>query len=243
MINREQKAEKKDDPKVETPPTASRAEPAPGPKGASVANAKEKEREKLRAAEEKRQREEEAEDGIRNAVPLRAPPFGKGTGDDPTWSNIDEFSGRMRELATNEFKLREAQNTVFRSTFDMQQVSHKPSIKSILARNAIGASSKYDFDRGDYTLDLMLWYGSFYGESSLGGPVYDTCKLLGGVKVDAETAQAWRKGIDDGTLSLTVWYRFLAVEQASWKDSRRWGNLEHSLVFRVEIVKFAAGSR
>jgi hypothetical protein len=200
----------------------------------------EKEKEQLRLQEEKRQ----AEEAIQKATVLQAPPFGMGTPKDPRWSNIDEFAQRMRDLASNEFKFREAKTTVFRSTFNQKNVNYSAQIKWFLARNAVVAPGNYDFDAGHYSLDLVFWQAIYeenrFGDGPVSPRVEDTCKLRATIKVDAKTAQRWREAFDNSTFSVTIWYRLARIDQGAWKQNPRWTTpmLAHDIVFSVEVLKF-----
>lgn len=221
-------------------PSDSKAEPNMESKKNEERAKADKEKERLRLKEEAKQ----AEEAIRNANVLQAPPFGKGMAKDPTWSNIDAFAQRMRDLASNEFKFREAKTIVFQSTFNQKNVNYSPQIKWFLARNAVVAPGKYDFDAGDYSLDLIFWQAIYeenrFGDGPVSPHVDNTCKLRATIKVDAKTAQHWRESFDSGTFSVTIWYRLSKINQGSWRQNPRWTTpmLAHDIAFAVDVLKF-----
>ena len=232
-----------------TPPVQTqKALPASEPKVDPNLEAKKRDdvaREKL---EEERKRieaqKQQAEAALRDAIVIQAPSLGKGGPKDPTKSNYDDFASRMRDLSGNEFKFRESKGAVFRSTFNQSDQNYTASIKYYFARNAIVSPGKYDFDKGEYAIELVFWQ-SLYEEMKFGdGPVSprvdDSGKLLATIKVDPKTAQKWREALDKGTFSLTIWYRLTKIEKAEWKQNPRTkaSELYHDISLVIDVIKF-----
>jgi len=197
----------------------------------------EKERvEKARLEEERTQ-----EEAIRNATVLQAPPLEKGK-----YHETGDFGRMMKDLAENEFKFREAKGQVYRSTFNQRTLENTPILKRFHARNAVVTPGRYDFGSGTYFLDLMFWQALYLEkkmpEDVVNNPTTnDICLLNAALKVDAKTAQRWREAIDQGTFSLTVWYRFVKVERGTWRQNPHWNPvpmLAHDIAFNVDVLKF-----
>jgi len=200
-----------------------------------------KKAEKARLEEERKQ----AEEAIRNATILQAPPLEKGK-----YHETGDFGKMMKDLAENEFKIREAKTQVYRSTFDQRTLQSTPILKRFHARNAVVSPGRYDFDSGNYILDLVFWQALYMEKKKPADVVNnprtnDICLLSATFKVDAKSAQRWREAIDKGTFSLTVWYRLAKVERGNWKQNPHWDPvpmLAHDIAFNIDVVKFEESS-
>ncbi len=185
-----------------------------------------------------RDEEREAQLGvIRDAVALEAPPLGQGRA-----SNLAEFAGRMRTLATDEFAFEDARKQVFVATFDRRNLSNSPTIGTIQGRNVLAFPGEYDFDRRTYALFPSLWYdhqtGREFGDRFFPEET-DSCLLVATIPLDEVAARRWKAAFDDGTLRLTLWFRFLSVERRGGRASTRHpGMAANDLVFRVEVLAY-----
>jgi len=184
--------------------------------------------------------EKQVEESIRNAIALQAPPLEKGK-----YADTGDFGKKIRNLVTNEFAFGEAKNQVYRSTFNQKQLEYSALLKNFHARNAVVGPGKYDFDSGDYFLDLIFWQALYEEKRQQEGQVNprtdDICRLQTAVKLDAKTARRWREAIDKGTFSLTIWYRMAKIERATWQQNPHWNPVPmpaHDIAIAVEILKF-----
>jgi hypothetical protein len=114
-----------------------------------------------------------AEESVRKATALRAPPLEKGK-----YHETGDFGKTMKDLSENEFKFREAKARVYRSTFDQRTLVSTPILKRFHARNAVVTPGRYDFDAGLYFLDLVFWQ-ALYEEKQIAegkiNPARTTC--------------------------------------------------------------------
>jgi len=184
------------------------------------------------------------QDLISTAIALQAPPLEKGK-----YADAGEFGKMMRNLVANEFVFREAQNQIYRSTFNQKQLEYSALLKTFHARNAVAVPGKYDFGRGYYFFDLIFWQALYEEKRLQEGPVNprtdDVCKLQTAIKLDAKTAQRWREAIDKGTFSVTVWYRMTKIERGVWQQNPHWNPVPmpaHDIAIDVEILKFEEDS-
>ena len=178
------------------------------------------------------------EKAIKSATPLQAPPLVKGKG-----TNINEFTPSIRKLASDEFAFKDAQRQVSRGTFSRRNIESSPLIKLTDCRNALVFSGTYDFDKKQATWMLHLWH-IHWGEKMIGNSSYpevtDTCALAASFNLEEAVARKWRDAFDRGSLSPTVWFRPVAVRDASWKVHPRWtdGTQAHNIVLDVEVIHF-----
>lgn len=196
--------------------------------------------EKARLEEERKQ----AEEAVRNATILQAPPLEKGK-----YHETGDFGKMMTDLADNEFKFREAKDQVYRSTFNQRTLESTPILKRFHARNAVVTPGRYDFDAGLYFLDLLFWQALYeekkIAEGKINPRTNDVCSLSATFKVDGKTAHRWREAIDKGTFAVTVWYRLAKVERGTWMQNPHWNPvpmLAHDIAFNVDVVKFEESS-
>lgn len=60
--------------------------------------------------------------------------------------------------------------------------------------------------------------------------------------LDEKTARNWREAYDHGSLSLSVWFRPVKVQKATWKNHPRFNNgtQTHDIAIEVEVLRFEA---
>ena len=178
------------------------------------------------------------EKAVKNSTPFQAPSLVKGKG-----TNINEFTPGIRKLASDEFAFKDAQRQVYRSKFSRRNIESSPLIKLTDCRNALVFPGTYDFDKKRATWLLHLWH-IYWGEKTIGNSPYpevtDTCALVASFNLEEEVARKWRDAFDRGSLSVTVWFRPVAVREAYWKDHPRWadGTQAHNIALDVEVIHF-----
>jgi hypothetical protein len=188
--------------------------------------------------EEERKRIDE---GIHDAISLRAPPLEKGK-----YADTGDFGKMMRDLAENEFKFREAKTHIYVSSFNQWSVESVPILDRFYGRNVVIPPGQYDFDAGQYYLDLVYWkavYGERRGETFIHPYTQDICSLQATFKLDAKTAQRWREAIDKGVFSVVVWYRFVKAERGTWTQNSHFDPvpmLAHDITFKIDVIRFEA---
>lgn len=184
-----------------------------------------------------------AEAALRNPLALQAPPGSGGRG---VMRKYPEFAQQMRELATNEFTFRKAQDTVYRSTFNQRdQTAGLVANVWFFAFNGILDPGSYDFERKRYSLTLYFWYEYYKESRGFGGrtrpETKDYCVLRTSIEVDPDTAAKIRAAYDKKSLSLTISYRLKRVSEGTWGANPHFngpGRTAHNLAFEVETLDF-----
>jgi len=211
--------------------------PIPQGKPDALASGQEKKQQDLAEAARKK-----AEAALRNPVALQAPP---GSGGPGVMRKYPEFAQQMRELATNEFTFRKAQDTVYRSTFNQRdQTAGLVANYMFFASNGILDPGSYDFESKRYSLTLYFWYEYYKDSKGLGGRTLpetkDYCVLRTSIEVDPDTAAKMRAAYDKKSLSLTVSYRLKRVAEGTWAANPHFngpGRIAHNLAFEAEVLR------
>jgi hypothetical protein len=130
----------KDDRAESRPPTTSpdrKAEKDPAPKPTEEGNPK-GQAQKDKPKEDPRPTNKEKL--LRDATALQGPPLGLGKG-----SNLSDFAGQMRKLATDEFAFKDAQAKVYWASFDQKSIQRFSATRTEIGRNVIVFPGTYDF--------------------------------------------------------------------------------------------------
>ncbi|MCI0462777.1 MAG: hypothetical protein L0Z62_38000 [Gemmataceae bacterium] len=229
-------APKQDDRAETRPPTTSpdrKAEKDPAPKPTEKGSPK---GQTLKDKPKVEPRPADKEKLLRDATALQAPPLGLGKA-----SNINDFAGQMRKLATDEFAFKDAQAKVYRGSFDQKGIQRFAATKTEIGRNVIVLPGAYDFGKSRAAWQLHLWY-RHHAESKAGDTVFpedtDSCRILASFDLDEATARKWKEAFDRGALRLTVWFRLASVEKRAWKNDPRMlgGTQSHDIVFRADVL-------
>lgn len=200
---------------------------------------REKKDEQLKEAARKKALEE----ALRTAVPLQAPPGREGPG---VMRKYPEFAQQMRELASNEFAFRKAQDAVYRTTFNQRdQTAGLVANYMYFAFNGVLDPGSYDFESKRYSLTLYFWYEYYKESKGLGGRTLpetkDYCVLRTTIEVDPDTAAKMRAAYDKKSLSLTVTYRLKRVTEGTWAANPHFtgdSRIAHNLAFEAEVLRF-----
>lgn len=198
--------------------------------------------EKEKAAQEQ-ERKKALENALANAKVLEAPPFGS-TKAKGRRGDLEEFTPQMRHLAENEFAFKDAKSGVYRATFDQSSVDYSQLIEFTSGRNTLLFPGKYDFDENQFECQFHLWY-EHQGIPKANADVFreytNSCALISKLSVDEATARRWRDAFEQGSMKLTIWFRLVAVERASWEQNPDFVDgsiLQHDILFRVEVLRF-----
>jgi hypothetical protein len=106
-------------------------------------------------------------EALRNPTSLQAP---AGSGGPGVMRKYPEFAQQMRDLASNEFTFRKAQDTVYRSTFNQRdQTAGLVANYMFFAFNGILDPGSYDFQSKRYSLTLHFWYEYYKEGKGRGG--------------------------------------------------------------------------
>jgi len=195
-----------------------------------------------KAAQEQK-RKKALENALANAKVLEAPPFGS-TKAKGTRGDLEEFTPKMRHLAEDEFAFKDAKSGVYRATFDQRSVDYSQVIEFTSGRNTLLFPGKYDFDGKKFECQFHLWY-EHQGIPKANGGLFreytNSCALVSTLSVDEATARRWRDAFEQGSMKLTIWFRLVAVERASWEQNPSFLDgsiLQHDIIFRVEVLRF-----
>ena len=172
-----------------------------------------------------------------NAQKLQAPDHDKKISND-----LIQFTSEMRNLASDEFIFKDAQQKLFHSRFDQRMLRHSPLIKLTLGRNTIVDPPKYNFDSKKVSLGLLFFYqhwerrqtaGKWFPEDT------DRCAVVTEFELDEATARKWRDAFNGGNLVLDIWFSPLHAQNASWQESPTYtdGRLSHDIVIEVETFR------
>ncbi len=182
--------------------------------------------------------EEKLKQAIAAAKRLEAPELGKGKE-----SDISPFAAEIRDLVTDEFRLKEQDGQVYVTRF----TSARPNpaflgVGLLSVRNGVLEPGKYDFQSGVYSVTLHLWLARFDKSQAVPVAVQDECALLGTVKLDPAEAKRWREAMTRKEFDADIWYRIKAIRRAEWKPNPHVSNklMAHDIVIEIEIVKVAS---
>lgn len=185
--------------------------------------------------------EEKRKLAIAPAKRLEAPELGKGKE-----SDISPFAEEIRDLVSDEFKLKELEGQVYVTRF----ASARPnpaflSVGLLAVRNGVLEPGKYDFKSGVFSATFYLWLAQFDKSQAVPVFVKDECALQGTVKLDQAEAKRWRDAMAKKEFDADIWYRIKSVRRAEWKPNPHVSNklMAHDIVIDIEILKSELSSR